>query len=133
MSYKTPINDGRGSIHQKHLYDLLSTIYPMYKIIYEQEIKSIKMRFDLFIKELGIAVEYDGVQHHKYVEHFHGNMNGLIDASRRDRIKNNFCEENGIKLVRLSGDWVSKTVQDLKDEIERVKYPDSIYNKNCIY
>lgn len=126
------INDGRGSVHQKHIYELLTKLYPMYKIIYEQPIPVLNMRFDLFIKELGIAVEYDGVQHRKYVEHFHRNINGLIEASKRDKNKNIFCEENGIKLVRLSGDWTTKSVDDLMEAINNTEYPNSVYTKDCL-
>lgn len=49
--------DGRGSIPQRMLYSLLKEIYPNYQIVYEYPIGDLEQRIDIFIPDLGIAIE----------------------------------------------------------------------------
>ena len=79
--------DGRGSKPQLILYDLAELVYPKYTVIWEQAIPELGQRYDIFIKELGIAIEYDGEQHDKFIEHFHKDMQGWQDAVSRDKAK----------------------------------------------
>lgn len=122
------MQDKRGSIAQRFLYDLVLNIYPNYTVIYEQPIPAIKQRYDIFIKELGVAIEYDGIQHNKFVEHFHRDMNGFLLQGLLDEKKNNFSEENGIKLVRVDGDVLHHTKESFEKIIDSCEYPDTEYS-----
>ena len=58
---------------------------------------------DGFCEDLGIAFEYDGVQHHEYVPHFH--RRGRIDLYYQkglDAAKDSWCIDLGIVLIRIS-------------------------------
>lgn len=60
--------------------------------------------FDFYIPSLNMCIEYDGEGH--YDEHFYdGRINkdgtSLEDTKRRDEIKTKYCEDNGIKLLRI--------------------------------
>ena len=125
------ISDGRGSRPQRQLYEMLCKIYPIYDIVYEQAIPQLNQRIDLLVKELGIAVEYDGRQHEEYVDFFHKDVGGFISGIRRDRHKEEFCAEHGVKVVRLSGDIADLNLEDLKNIIDEIPYPDTEYDKNC--
>lgn len=62
--------------------------------------------FDFYIPELKIAIEYDGEHHFKPVR-FGGISKeraekNLITCKERDEIKNKYCENNDIKLIRIS-------------------------------
>ena len=46
-------------------------------------------------------IEYDGEQHFKFVEAWHGNEAGFHNQQLRDNIKNNYCKTKGIKLLRI--------------------------------
>ncbi|MBP6526916.1 MAG: hypothetical protein KA235_01525, partial [Prevotella sp.] len=81
------------------------------------------MRYDLFVKELGIAVEIDGIQHRKYVEHFHGDFHGRVSGILADKKKNEFSVENGIKLIRIPDDDKVWDAVRLKKLIDSVPYP----------
>ena len=59
---------------------------------------------DMYIPELSIGIEYQGVQHYEAVDVF-GGVEGLQNAKRRDEIKRKKCKENGVKLV----EWNYKT------------------------
>lgn len=55
------------------------------------------MRFDFFLQDERLAVEYDGEQH------FNGWLNRRISTERqRDATKNSYCIEQGIRLLRLN-------------------------------
>jgi hypothetical protein len=73
---------------------------------------------DGFCEELGIAFEYDGEQHYKYVPHFH--RNGKIDLYRQkgmDLAKDAWCEQLLIVLIRVRYD-VADIEAYLREELE---------------
>lgn len=59
-----------------------------------------KLPFDFFIPEKNIAVEYDGEQHFRAIDHF-GGFEGFEKRKIRDEIKNTFCKLNSIDLIRI--------------------------------
>lgn len=59
-----------------------------------------KLRFDFYLPELNICIEYDGEQHFKPVKYF-GGSKAFLALKLRDDIKNDFCKDNGIKLLRI--------------------------------
>ena len=60
------------------------------------------LRFDFYLEEENILVEYDGIQHYQPVS-FGGNAEvNFSETVIRDKIKNEFCLNNNIKLVRFS-------------------------------
>lgn len=116
--------DGRGSIPQREIFNQIKDLYKEYKVIYELYIPEINQRFDIFVMELGIAIEYDGDQHVKFNEFFHENTNGYIQSKRLDIKKEKFCKDNGIKLVRLNADFDFKNKNKIIDAINGVEYPE---------
>lgn len=66
--------------------------------------------FDIFINDFNILIEYDGEQHFKPI---YGKEK--LDKTRiNDRIKNNFCNKEGIELIRIN------CYDDYKDKIENL-------------
>lgn len=59
-----------------------------------------KLRFDFYLSDFDVCVEYDGEQHFIEKEHF-GGKEALLKTKERDRIKNVYCQENNIKLLRI--------------------------------
>lgn len=60
----------------------------------------LKLRFDFIISNKNIYIEYDGEQHYKPIDYFGGEEH-LNEVQKRDEIKNNFCLDNNIKLIRI--------------------------------
>ncbi|MGL6175107.1 MAG: hypothetical protein ACRC1P_10930 [Cellulosilyticaceae bacterium] len=56
--------------------------------------------FDFYISSLNTCIEYDGEQHFIPFEYFGGDE-GLMMTQLRDGIKDSYCEDNGIKLIRI--------------------------------
>ena len=121
------VSDLRGSKHQHYLFDMLSMHYGQSNVLWEL-VLPIGLRIDIFIKHLGIAIEYDGEQHYKFNEHFHGDLNGYISSISRDEKKEEFLRSNGVKLVRFRGDVMNLTLDDVLNAIESIEYPDTDYD-----
>lgn len=60
-----------------------------------------QLPFDFYLPDYNCCIEYDGIQHYKIVKRF-GGFNGFIDTKIRDTIKNIYCKNNNIELLRIS-------------------------------
>lgn len=58
------------------------------------------LRFDFFIEEFNIAIEFDGEQHFKPIEWF-GGTEAYEKTVIRDKIKDEYCKDNDIVLIRI--------------------------------
>jgi len=66
--------------------------------------KNIKcLPFDFYLPEYNICVEYDGEQYYKSVNYF-GGEDGLLYRQQNDKIKNEYCKNNNIRLIRIRYD-----------------------------
>lgn len=59
------------------------------------------LKFDFYLPELNICIEYDGVQHFKPIELF-GGYDYFKKLKYNDNIKDQYCMDNNIKLIRIS-------------------------------
>jgi len=55
------------------------------------------------LPNLNTCIEFDGQQHYNIIEHF-GGEKILIENQVRDDIKNKYCLENNIKILRIKYD-----------------------------
>ncbi len=60
----------------------------------------IKLRFDFYLSEFNMIIEYDGVQHFEPIEYF-GGESALKYTQHNDAIKTRYCVKNNIKLIRI--------------------------------
>lgn len=78
-------------------------------ILYEREYgfndcKNINiLPFDFYLPELNCCIEYDGEQHYRPISYF-GGVKMFNDVVYRDGLKTAYCENNGIKLLRIRYD-----------------------------
>jgi len=59
------------------------------------------LRFDFFIEKYNLCIEYDGSQHFKIWKRFEKNDDNLKLRILRDNIKNKYCLDNKINLLRI--------------------------------
>lgn len=85
-----------------------------------QDCKNISLlRFDFAIfndiekTDLKCLIEYDGKQHFEEIEYFGGKDN-LIYIQQNDKIKNDYCHNNNIKLIRIPY-WEYKNISNILD------------------
>ena len=87
---------------------LISNILSSNNIKFEREysfsdckgIGNKRLRFDFYIQNLNILIEYDGEQHFKPIEYFGGEEH-YIKQVANDKIKNKYCLDHNIKLIRI--------------------------------
>jgi len=71
---------------------------------YSEDCKLIKkLRFDFYLPEKDIFIEFDGEQHYKPIDRF-GGQEGFNETLKRDNAKNEWCEENNKQLIRIKYD-----------------------------
>ena len=58
-----------------------------------------RYEFDGYNKEYKIAFEYHGYQHYVYPNYFHKTKELYFAAQQRDKVKEQYCTKNGIKLI----------------------------------
>jgi very-short-patch-repair endonuclease len=58
------------------------------------------LSFDFYLPDYNMCIEYDGRQHFGVYDIFGGNL-GYEKTKKRDGIKTNYCEENGVLLLRI--------------------------------
>ena len=92
------------------------------KISFEREktfidLRKRKLRFDFYIKDLDGApaiIEFDGEGHFLFVKKFYHSKSDFERAKERDRVKNEYCLANGIKLYRIPY-WDLDKISKIKD------------------
>lgn len=95
---------------QQRVLIVLHEIFPSVEIVSEREFDNLinpktgaKLRIDLFIPSLNIAIECDGIQHNKEDHYFNKITieNGYTPSYITDKIKEQYCKDKDIKLVRI--------------------------------
>ena len=69
-----------------------------------------KLPFDFYIPNFNTCIEYDGRQHFEPSSFFKGE-DALKKQQLLDEIKNQYCEENGIKLIRIPYTMKKKDIE----------------------
>ncbi len=62
--------------------------------------RCLRLPFDFYLPEKNTCIEYDGEQHFVAISVF-GGEESLNSQRLRDKIKDQYCEKNGIKLIRI--------------------------------
>lgn len=125
--------DGWGCRKCKNsrLEDLLSMGLSEINEPYERDKKFIDCRninplpFDFYLPLRNQLIECDGIQHRESVPYF-GGIERLESQIINDNIKNNWCEKNSIRLIRLSSE------DEIKNFIENLKENKIVFNKSSI-
>lgn len=73
--------------------------------------------FDFYLPNYNICIEYDGEQHFK-PKKFYGGDKYLNKRIKLDKIKNNYCKENNIKLIRIPYTEFKNIEDILKKELK---------------
>ncbi|MGI5704409.1 DUF723 domain-containing protein [Escherichia coli] len=101
----------RDNTQSKAVSDI-ETILSSFKYVREKRFDNCKniltLPFDFYIEDLNLCIEYDGEQHFQCSEHW-GGIKSLKQTQHNDKIKNTYCTENGINLLRLkyNEDYIS--------------------------
>lgn len=59
------------------------------------------LSYDFYLSEYNLLIEYQGIQHEKYVKGIHKNKNKFKQQLEHDRRKREYAENNNIKLLEI--------------------------------
>jgi very-short-patch-repair endonuclease len=73
--------------------------------------------FDFYLPKYRTAIEFDGKQHYEPIEHF-GGPESFKRLKINDKIKEDYCEENFINLIRIRWDQIDKIDEILWENLK---------------
>lgn len=90
---------GKKWVNETYLYNIIKMIFCDYRVEREYSPNWLnRKRIDIFVHELNLAVEYQGVQHYQAVDIF-GGKEGLINTQKRDKEKYELCKQHNVNLI----------------------------------
>jgi hypothetical protein len=102
--------------------ELLADMFSGYTVLEEVKLpgsrcpsKKSALFLDFFIPSLMLGIEVHGRQHYEFCKFFHKTMAGFLQSNKRDFIKEDWCELNGIELIVLK---YSDSIKDWRNQID---------------
>jgi hypothetical protein len=92
-------NDSKGELKVKEFLENNNILYTRNKT-FDDCFDIHRLRFDFYLPYLNTIIEFDGIQHYRPIEAWGGN-DTFIKLQRRDKIKNEYCNNNLIPLIRI--------------------------------
>ena len=82
--------------------------------------KRFKFRFDFYLPDYNLIIEYDGIQHFKPTSFNSDKSENLIKLNllkiqNKDQIKNQYCKDNNINLLRIPY-WKFKNIEKILED-----------------
>ncbi|TEU14037.1 MAG: hypothetical protein E3J21_17065 [Anaerolineales bacterium] len=97
------------------LYYLVRSLLPDRTILRHHRPEFLEgLELDIYVPELGIGIEYQGVQHYQPVKHW-GGEEALKKCKERDSRKREICKRLGMELIYFKYD------EDLSSELVQSK------------
>jgi hypothetical protein len=93
----------------------LDTIYEEVSLPGSATSKNKTLYADFYLRSRSMIVEVQGEQHSEHIPFFHKTKANFFKGQMRDRVKQDWCEMNGITLIELP---VSETVDEWRDRIK---------------
>jgi very-short-patch-repair endonuclease len=108
------------SYGEQKIMELLDKAGIKYIREYTPSTLSFKGRFDFYLSELNIIIEYDGIQHFKSGTGAYDNPEKFNLTQEHDRIKTEWCLENNITLIRIPyTKYTTLCIEDLIPQKEK--------------
>lgn len=73
--------------------------------------------FDFYLYKDNIIIEYDGIQHFYDRKNYFNNTYSFETTKKHDDIKNNYCKDNNIRLIRIPYWKIDKIEETLDKEL----------------
>jgi very-short-patch-repair endonuclease len=76
--------------------------------------------FDFYLPDYNTCIEFNGIQHYYPIDIFGGEKSLEINR-KRDKIKEEYCKSNGIKLIVIKQDKKHIDIKDVQNQIDNIK------------
>lgn len=70
------------------------------RVVHQFKIEGYRYRYDFYLPDLNILIEYDGEQHYRPIDYFGGQV-GFQRNQTNDQIKNELAKAYGYSLIRI--------------------------------
>jgi hypothetical protein len=95
---------GKAWVQETALFQIVQRLYPEREVVHHYRADFLQgLELDVFVPELKLGLEYQGVQHFEPVEHW-GGSEGLDELRERDKLKARLCRRAGVALVHVRYD-----------------------------
>lgn len=116
----------KNSKGEKRIYNFLTN--HNIEFVKEKKFDSCKykkpLRFDFYLPSYNICIEYDGEQHYKPIDFANKGQEWATELYQqnieRDLIKNQYCKDNNIKILRIPY-WKTNYIENILSENLGVK------------
>ena len=113
-------NESKGEKEISKILDNLNITYKSQKTF--KDCKNVSpLRFDFFIPEYNLLIEYNGIQHYKPVEYW-GGEETFKSRLKNDKIKENYCKNNNINLLIIPYTEFNNIEKIIKNKIKELNY-----------
>ncbi|WP_312331374.1 hypothetical protein [Acinetobacter variabilis] len=93
---------GERWVNETLLFNYINLLFPQFAVQREASPSWLnKQRFDVYISELNLAIEYQGKQHYVAIDLF-GGEEGLKKTKQRDKEKLHLSKINGVDIIYFS-------------------------------
>lgn len=123
--YQKPVDHIRGNgcprclfKAQTRVYNKINSVFKNFIFEYSTE-WLFPQRFDMYLKEYNIAIEYNGEQHYHPVKRF-GGEEGYKICQERDKRKMEKCLQNNCKLFIVRYDHEEEDIRYIINEINKI-------------
>lgn len=117
--------------------DKIIQILQREKINFEREksfkdLKNGSFKFDFYIPDKEICIEFDGAQHFKKVDFFQRQRTDFLLYQENDRRKNSYCLANNIKLYRIPF-WEENEINSFSDILKESHLVKNRYHNDNLW
>lgn len=111
---------GEGWVSETALYYELTKAFVGYDVIHHFSPGWLgRQHLDIFIRELNVAIEFQGLQHDQPVAYF-GGEKSYVETRRRDEKKRRLCTRNGVRLLYVRPGYILKDViEEIRNQLQK--------------
>ena len=109
-----------GSIYNEMLiFKFFTDNFSPYDVAYQYSPQWLgRQRFDIYIKSLNVAIEYNGKQHYEPIDFF-GGVDGFNQTVKRDQSKRLKCKQNNCLLFEIKyNEDIDLALSKIRDKID---------------
>lgn len=110
---------GERWVHETLLYKIVCELFPSKTVLFHYRGEELSgQEIDVFIPELKIGMEYQGIQHFFPIKQW-GGEEGLEERQEADKIKKEKCKKLGYELIEFTWDE-NISINLVKDKLELI-------------
>jgi len=81
------------------------------------------LEIDCYDSDLKLGIEYQGIQHYKYIPYFHKNKEAFLNQKYRDELKKRYCQDHNVRLIEVPYTIKNEQIRSyLIDKLKKLDY-----------